>query len=82
MSSARNASEIAFLDFEAQLRRSCVSIARNAGKVAMSDFIQRSCTRGPIQDPDADILTKRSCTRDPYTEILYKRSYGILVQTS
>ena len=29
------------------LRRSSVSIARNAGKVAISDFIQRSCTRGP-----------------------------------
>ena len=159
VSSARNAGEIAFLDFEVQpsaeivrvecaecrwncdfglrsatlcgdracrvrgmqvklrfriskcnpLRRSCASVAQNAGKVAISDFIQRSCTRGPTtgswcrdpnreilhkrstyrdlaqevpQDPDADIMTERSCTRDPHTEILHKWSYRILTQTS
>ena len=90
------------------LRRSCVSIARNAGKVAISDFIQRSCTRGPtgsrcrhhdreilhkrpadrdlaqevLQDPDADIMTERSWTRDPHTEILHNWSYRTLMQTS
>ena len=45
----------------------------------MSDFI---LAQEVLQDPDADILTKRYCTRDPHTEILYKRSYRILVQTS
>ena len=85
-----------------------MSIARKVGKVAISDFIQRSCTRGPtgsgcrhpdreilhkrcaygdlaqevLEDPDAEILTERSCTRDPHTEILHKRSYRILMQTS
>ena len=39
MSSARDAGQVAFSDFEVQhLWRSRVSIARNAGKVAFSDF--------------------------------------------
>ena len=39
--------------------------------------MQRSRTSGPT-DPAADILTERSCTRDPHTEILHKGSYKIL----
>ena len=35
-----------------------------------------------LQNPDADILTERSCARDPHTEILHKRSYRILMHTS
>ena len=113
------------------LRRSCVSSARNAGEIAISDFeVQPSaeivrvecaecrwnCDFGLrsatlcgdqacpsremlvklrflisykdlaqevlLQDPDAEILTERSCTRDPHTEILHKRSYRILMQRS
>ena len=53
---------------------------------------ERSWTRDPhayrdlaqevLQDPDADIMTERSCTRDSHTEILHKKSYMILMQTS
>ena len=72
------------------LRRSCVSSARNAGEIAISefevepfaDFTERSCTRGPTTNPDAEILTERSWTKDPHTDILHKRSYRILMQTS
>ena len=104
------------------LRTSCVSSARNAGEIAISDFAvqpsaeivrvecaecrwncdfgfrsatlcgDRACPSREIlvklrflisykdlaqevlQEPDADILTERSCTRDPHTEILHKRS--------
>ena len=35
-----------------------------------------------LQDPDAKILTQRSCARDPHTEILHKWSYKILIQRS
>ena len=56
------------------LRRSCVSIVRNAGKVAISDVIQRSCTRGPTESwcrhPDREILHKRSSYRDLAQEVL------------
>ena len=51
-----------------RLRRSCVSSARNAGKVAFFDFLVH-LAQDVLQDPDTSasqgwILTQRSCRRD------------------
>ena len=42
----------------------------------------RDLAQEVLQDPDADIMTERSCTRDFQTEISHKRSYRIPMQTS
>ena len=63
-----------------------MSSARNAGKVAISDFIQRSCTRGPTEswcrDPDKEILHKRSPYRDLAQEVLQDPDAEILTGRS
>ena len=38
----------------------------------------RDLAQEVLQDPDADIMTERSWTRDPQTEILHKCSFRIL----
>ena len=76
------------------LRRSCVSIARNDGKVAISDFqvwpsadiagkvaFVQSGRESSTSGP-AEILKERYCTGDPGAEILHKWSYRIPRQTS
>ena len=48
------------------LRNSCVSIAKSAGEMAISDFRQRSCTRCR-RKPGGNIL--KPCTWDSQTKI-------------
>ena len=45
-------------------------------------LIYRDLAQVVIQDPDAEILTQRSYTRDPHREILHKWSYRILLRRS
>ena len=59
------------------LRRWCVSVARNAGKVAVWQSGWESSTNHP-----GEILRKRSCTGNPGAEILHNWSYRIVPHTS
>ena len=105
VSSAQNASEIAFFDFEvqasaeivrvecAECRWNCVfgfrsatlcgdRVCRVRGMQVKLRFLisYKDLAQEVLENPDADIL--KPCTRDPQTEIVHKRSYRILMQTS
>ena len=74
VSSARNAGEIAISDFEVQPSAEIVRVHRSKCSENCDFWFHTKILHEVLQDPGADILTERSCTRDPHTEILHKRS--------
>ena len=63
---------------EMRIQRSCASGPTGSWrrdpdrKVVDNGSAYRDLAQVVLQDPDEDVLTERSCTRDSHTEILHK----------
>ena len=71
---------------EIRIQRSCASGPTGSWrrdpdrKILDNGSAYRDFAQVVLQDPDAEILTERSGTKDPHTQILHKWSYMILLR--